>query len=87
MDENRGQFCNQPIGPWIAGVALICVMLVFWVMMKREDIIQGVEMEKERVPKVTSPITGEPSFPKAVTQAAVNSPQSAGAYALAGIHK
>ncbi|MBF0511564.1 MAG: trypsin-like peptidase domain-containing protein [Candidatus Omnitrophica bacterium] len=63
-------FCHQPIGPWIIGVVALSVMSVFWVVMKREDILQGAgEVE---APKVKLPIPGEPSFPKGVTPAAAN---------------
>lgn len=74
-------FCSRPLGPWIAGVIVIAVMLIFWVAMKKEEIIKGVEMEqfqgqeKERAaPKRRS---GEPVFPQPVQQAAMLKPQLA----------
>ncbi|MBF0569183.1 MAG: trypsin-like peptidase domain-containing protein [Candidatus Omnitrophica bacterium] len=67
--DGKDEFCNQPIGPWIIGVVALSIMSVFWVVMKRDDILQGAaEVEP---PKVKLPIPGEPSFPKGVIPAAM----------------
>ncbi|MBF0477886.1 MAG: trypsin-like peptidase domain-containing protein [Candidatus Omnitrophica bacterium] len=71
-EDNREDFCNQPIGPWIVGVIVISIMLVIWIVMKREDIIHSVEMEQPVLPKIKMSTAGEPSFPTAVTPAAFN---------------
>ncbi|MBF0486043.1 MAG: trypsin-like peptidase domain-containing protein [Candidatus Omnitrophica bacterium] len=84
-EDVKDEFCNQPIGPWIIGVVALSVMSVFWVVMKRDDILQGVgEVEP---PKVKLPIPGEPSFPKGVIPAAMPVVQADPNYKVAGITK
>lgn len=78
MNEKKDSFCNQPIGPWIVGVVVIATILVFWVVMSREEIIKGVEMERFGMQKRASPkMAGEPVFPGPVQQAALTNPQLA----------
>ncbi|MBF0484534.1 MAG: trypsin-like peptidase domain-containing protein [Candidatus Omnitrophica bacterium] len=86
LDENRDDFCNQPIGPWIIGIIVLSIMLVFWIVMKREDIMQSVEMEQPAPPKIKMPIPGEPIFPKGVTPAAYRAPVDTN-YKVAAITK
>jgi serine protease Do len=75
-------FCSRPLGPWIVGVIVISVMLLFWVLMKKEEIFHGVEMEQfrgreqERASVVPKKL-GEPVFPGPVQQAAMVTPQLA----------
>ncbi|MBF0571467.1 MAG: trypsin-like peptidase domain-containing protein [Candidatus Omnitrophica bacterium] len=84
-EEIEDGFCHQPIGPWIIGVVALSVMSVFWVVMKREDILQGAgEVE---APKLKLPIPGEPSFPKGVVPAAMNGAPADRNYSLAAITK
>jgi len=71
------------MGPWIVGVVVIAVMLIFWIFMNKEDILQGVEKENMRVPKMAAPrgmpvprSIGEPAFPGPVQQAALGSGQA-----------
>ncbi|MBF0217231.1 MAG: trypsin-like peptidase domain-containing protein [Candidatus Omnitrophica bacterium] len=82
MTKKEESFCDRPLGPWMAGIVVLAIMLVFWVVMKRDEIMQAVEFEPALVrepvekaePKVvaTKPQAGEPSFPSPVTQAAMS---------------
>ncbi|MBF0330849.1 MAG: trypsin-like peptidase domain-containing protein [Candidatus Omnitrophica bacterium] len=70
-EENKEEFCHQPIGPWVTGLVAISLMAVMWVVLKREDIFTPVEIEPPNLPKKVLPL-GEPSFPQGVTKAAAN---------------
>jgi serine protease Do len=82
MTKKEESFCDRPLGPWMAGIVVLAIMLVFWVVMKRDEIMQAVEFEPALVrepvekaePKVVAPVpqVGEPSFPSPVTQAAMS---------------
>lgn len=87
LDPEHDDFCSQPLGPWIVGVVVITAMLVFWVVMRREEIIQAVEMEQPAISKSIPSIPGEPSFPHSVTQAVMSAPASPKDYSVAAITK
>ncbi|MBF0503619.1 MAG: trypsin-like peptidase domain-containing protein [Candidatus Omnitrophica bacterium] len=84
-EEVEDGFCHQPIGPWIMGLVALSVMSVFWVVMKREDILQGVK--EVEAPKVKLPIPGEPSFPGGVMPAAMTTLPTDSNYVRAAITK
>ncbi|MBF0489294.1 MAG: trypsin-like peptidase domain-containing protein [Candidatus Omnitrophica bacterium] len=68
MENTDEGFCRKPLGPWIAGLVVTTVMFVFWIVMKKEEIIKGAEHESLNKP--LPPKMSEPRFPGAVTQAA-----------------
>lgn len=80
-EEKDDSFCGKSLGPWIVGAIVIAVMLIFWVIMSREEIIKGVETEqfrgKEQESIVPKKLVGEPVFPSPVRQAAMINPQLA----------
>ncbi|MEI6437213.1 MAG: trypsin-like peptidase domain-containing protein [Candidatus Omnitrophota bacterium] len=75
--DHNDEFCNQSIKPWVYGLIGVSVMSVMWVVLKRNEIFIPLELETPEPPKVTSPIQGEPSFPKGVMPAATVTPPAA----------
>ncbi|MBF0384292.1 MAG: trypsin-like peptidase domain-containing protein [Candidatus Omnitrophica bacterium] len=77
MEDPNDSFCTKPLGPWIAALAVVGVMLLFWVIMRHEDINQGIETETVNTrAKIKMPKAGEPQFPSPVTQAAYTQAQA-----------
>lgn len=71
--DNKNSFCNRSLKPWIVGIVVTAFMLVFWVVMRKEEIFMGVERENigiNRRPGARP--SGEPVFPGPVQQAAMN---------------
>lgn len=68
-------FCSQPVGYWVTGAIVIAGMLFLWVVLRKEEIVKGVEMEQFGTQEKKEPATaktsriGEPVFPQAVQQA------------------
>ena len=85
-EEKKEEFCSQPLGPWIVGLVVISLMSVMWVVLRREDIFQPVDVEPPKLPKNLLP-SGEPSFPKGVTQAAMPAAPVDNNYKAAAITK
>ncbi|MBF0494210.1 MAG: trypsin-like peptidase domain-containing protein [Candidatus Omnitrophica bacterium] len=76
-EEKENSFCSRPIGPWVSGILIVAVMLVFWVVLKRKEIIHGVESEQLGMRFSAPSMKGEPSFPGPVVQAAATNIQPA----------
>ena len=75
MQYPNESFCKKSLGPWIVGLVVTAVMFVFWTVMKREEIISGMESENKEPAKPT-PTTQDlnaPRFPNAVQPAAFQS--------------
>jgi len=75
MSDPNESFCKKPLGPWIVGLIVTAVMFVFWTVMKREEIVNGMEAENKETAKPT-PTTQDinaPKFPNAVQPAAFQS--------------
>ena len=66
--DHNESFCRKPLGPWIAGLIATTVMFVIWTVLKKEEIISGMEVEnKEPVkPAPTEVMNGGPRLPNAV---------------------
>jgi len=76
MSEHQNDaFCKKPLGPWIAGLIATTVMFVGWTILKKEEIIKGMEMENQEPskPTPTQTIDGAPRFPNAVSPVAFRS--------------
>ncbi|MBF0618644.1 MAG: trypsin-like peptidase domain-containing protein [Candidatus Omnitrophica bacterium] len=91
-EEEKNKFCGQPLGPWIAGIVFVTIMLVFWVIMRRKEIVMGVEAEELKAQMSAPPppqVMNEPKFPREVRAAAfpAQQPGSAKNYSLAAITK
>ncbi|MBF0521971.1 MAG: trypsin-like peptidase domain-containing protein [Candidatus Omnitrophica bacterium] len=75
MEDSNDLFCRKPLGPWIVGVVIISVMLLFWVVMRREDITNSIEAENGGAKNPVNPSNvGEPKFPSPVVQAGMATP-------------
>ncbi|MBF0531961.1 MAG: trypsin-like peptidase domain-containing protein [Candidatus Omnitrophica bacterium] len=74
MSDQDDSFCSKPLGPWIAGLVVTAVMLVFWVVMRREDIKNVMDAENGTPNTVKPPNPGDPKFPGPVQQAAFPQP-------------
>lgn len=74
MTDQNESFCKKPLGPWIVGLIVTAVMFVFWTVMKREEIISGMETEnKEPVPPAPTQNSNGPRLPNPVQPAAFQS--------------
>lgn len=75
IDDSNDSFCSKPLTPWIAALVVTTLMLVFWVVMRREEIIKPMESEalRRNNPANTSR-QGDPKFPGPVQQAAMTQP-------------
>ncbi|MBF0123459.1 MAG: trypsin-like peptidase domain-containing protein [Candidatus Omnitrophica bacterium] len=83
-EEKQSEFCHQPIGPWVAGLVAISFMSVMWVVLKRDELFQPVDVEPPKLPKVSLPIPGEM---KDLIPAAANTGVANSNYKAAGITK
>ena len=66
--EHNEAFCKRPLGPWIAGLIATTVMFVGWTVLKKEEIIKGMEVENKEPtkPAPTQSLNGGPRFPNSV---------------------
>lgn len=72
MEDPNESFCRKPLGPWIAGLIVTAVLFVVWTVLKKEEIIKGMEMENKEPssPPATQNPDGGPRFPNAVSPVA-----------------
>jgi len=73
-EEQNESFCRKPLGPWIAGLIVTTVMFVIWTVMKKEEIVSGMETENQEPtkPLPTDNLNG-PRMPNPVQPAAFQS--------------
>jgi len=75
MSDQHESFCKKPLGPWIVGLIATTVMFVVWTVLKKEEIIKGMEVENKEpsTPASTTQDLNAPRFPTSVQPVAFQS--------------